>query len=179
LTPRALTCAIRVSGPVPAWESLPTPVQRLFIAYFDADGHGRAVWHAANHEHDYAMWLAATSSEFTAQCGHLPADLTDQRWCRYYDAAWSPAEAARLDLHQRPRARVDDDDELVCPVCGAAGRICEEDRATRRHDLSVHRIGTGARVVVTEDDHLFEHVRYVCLRCDTTVQLPLPINHYR
>lgn len=174
-TPRSdLTFAVRVTGRVPPWQDLPAPTQHLLSAYFDAGEHGRMVWRASGHDHDFALWLAAISAEFTVRCGHVPADLTDKRWRHHYDATRSPAEAAQLDLHQRPIVRIDDD-ELVCPVCGAAGQICEEDRATRRHELSIH----GARIVASDDDHLFEHDRYFCGSCDTTVQLPQLIDHYR
>lgn len=157
-------------GTTSSWAGLPEATQRLLTAYFDGDDHGRAVRQAAGANQDYAVWFTAASAEFTVRCGQFPTTLGERRWRERYDEGRSPKAAAQLDLHRRPMVLVNEDEELVCPICDTVGHVREEDRATRVHDLSVH----GDEIVPSEDDHLFEHVRYFCGSCDTTVQLPLP-----
>ncbi|UKD50928.1 hypothetical protein L3Q65_01130 (plasmid) [Amycolatopsis sp. FU40] len=82
-----------------------------------------------------------------------------------------------VDAAAQPRdlklVGVSEDNELVCPHCGAEAQIFAEEECNRHSSVSM--TGGGERAVITAGETAFDHVRFFCENCQRDVELPRSI----
>jgi len=139
---------------------------------------GQELAAAAGKNLDFAVYLVDCVREFRAICGAEPHDLDAPAWWQWFQLRKTPEVAALLALHAAPMVRIiefdeggedDPGEQLVCPVCAVADTIEQHEVAARRTEI---RLEAGQiRVARGEPGH-FDHLRYACSACGSTVRLP-------
>jgi hypothetical protein len=173
---QAPASAMRLSASAKRWATLAEDERDYWrnrmAEMLEHSVNGTNVHMAGEPDGDYLLWAIDTAVRFNVQYGVLPETMAAPEWREWFVRGLSPEIGARAAWRLRPVVVLTKHGRLRCPVCGLKDAIVEVDIATRCNDIYVDEHGGELRLRVNVADTEFEHDRYACAGCDTTVQLP-------